>query len=528
MLPPDWLAGMLAAAGRQTVVHLACKDINRNGLESAAWRYAAEGCDNILALTGDYPTTEFGGMTKPVFDLDSVSLIELLRRMNEGLVVPGRRGKPETLPSTNFYIGCCVSPFKRLQRELIPQYFKLEKKIEAGARWILPQLGYDMRKFHEIKLFLESRSLQIPVIGNVYLLTRPIAKLFHSGQLPGCVVSDELLADAQRHGAAQDKGRSFFRCLAAKQLAVFKGLGFAAGYLGGISRADTFFEIIDMARSFGEDDWRDFLPEICYSLPDEFFLFEHDEKTGLSTPDRINPAYARSLERRARSKYVTINYRISRTVHKLMFTRGLWFYNVTARIFARWDKRQKPGLLFRLAYLVERVSKRVLYGCEDCGDCSLTDCAYLCPRARCAKDQRNGPCGGSRDGRCEVDDNKDCIWAIAYERLLRYGQSQSLLDRPVVIYNPALEGTSAWANTYLDRDHSTPVEEADDKTAETSPETEANNPADDAPPAESSNTADETKQAIIDPAHPLVEGPHDSASMHSTESKDSSEGENAK
>ena len=61
MLPPDWLAGQLAGRGSQVVVHLTCKDANRNGLEAAAWRYASEGFSNILAITGDYPTGGFRG-----------------------------------------------------------------------------------------------------------------------------------------------------------------------------------------------------------------------------------------------------------------------------------------------------------------------------------------------------------------------------------------------------------------------------------------------------------------------------------
>ena len=89
MLPPDWLAGQVADRGARVVVHLTCKDANRNGLETAAWRYASEGFNNILAITGDYPTTGFGGLPEPVFDLDSVGLIMLLRAMNEGLQIPG-------------------------------------------------------------------------------------------------------------------------------------------------------------------------------------------------------------------------------------------------------------------------------------------------------------------------------------------------------------------------------------------------------------------------------------------------------
>ncbi len=93
-----------------------------------------------------------------------------------------------------------------------------------------------------------------------------------------------------------------------------------------------------------------------------------------------------------------------------------------------------------------------MYGCKDCGDCSLPDTGYLCPRASCSKTARNGPCGGSSDGRCELDD-KDCLWARAYDRLKYYGESKHMLDGPAVFANAALSGTSAWANNFLGRDH---------------------------------------------------------------------------
>ena len=320
MLPPDWLAGQVADNRQRIVLHMTCKDLNRNGLEAAAWRYAAEGFENILAITGDYPTTGFGGKAGGVFDLDSAGLISLLRSMNEGLKVPGRRGELETLPRTNFFIGCAVSPFKRYERELMPQYFKLVRKIAAGDRWVIPQLGYDMRKFHEVKLMLGSRGItDIPIIGNVYLLSKGVAKIFNSGKLAGCVVSDELLATVEKYAVGPDKGRKFCQELAAKQLAVFKGLGFAAGYLGGISKPENFGQIIEMADSYGPDDWREFIKEIRFSQPDEFFLFEHDQQTGLSTPTQINPEYRRLLHNPPRPKQVTLGYRFSRRLHAWYF-----------------------------------------------------------------------------------------------------------------------------------------------------------------------------------------------------------------
>lgn len=458
MLPPDWLAGVLGDQGRRVVVHLSCKDQNRNALEGAAWRYASEGFPNILALTGDYPTGGFGGTARPVFDLDSVGLITLLEKMNTGLEVPGRRGKIETLPATDFFIGCCVSPFKRYERELMPQYFKLVLKILVGAQWVIPQLGYDMRKFHEVKLMLASRGMDVPIVGNVYLLTKTVAKIFNSGRLAGCVVSDDLLEQCNQYGAGPDKGKQFFRELAAKQLACFKGLGFAGGYLGGMAKPEVFSEIVDLAESFGTDDWRDFMKEIRFAQPGEFFLFDHDPQTGLCEPGAFNPEYLKSLAKPARPKDVNINYRLSRMVHSLAFTRDKGLWGMMKAFFGRLDKKP-DGLLMRSAHAVERASKKTMYGCEDCGDCSLPDTGYLCPLASCSKQSRNGPCGGSAQGRCELDD-KDCLWARAYERLKYYGESESMLDRPAVLYNASTQKTSSWANTYLDRDHHAPKPEA--------------------------------------------------------------------
>ncbi len=461
MIPPDWLAGMLADERGRIVLHLTCKDMNRNGLESTAWRYASMGYENVLALTGDLPTTGIGGAARGVFDIDSLALLQLLRSMNEGLVIPGRRGEPQRLPATRFFLGCAVSPFKFHERELLPQYFKLLRKIRAGAQWVIPQLGYDMRKFNEIKLLLAARGMEVPVVGNVYLLNKTVAKMFNSGKLAGCVVSDSLMDDVNKYSSGEDKGRRFFRELAARQLAVFKGLGFAAGYLGGITKPETFAEIIDLAESYGTDDWQDFLQEVRYDRPGEFFLFEHDPKTGLGDPARINPAYLESLKRPRRSKQVTVGYRVSRLVHEIAFTRGKGLWGIMKGVYSRLDKSK---FMSGLAHWLEHQAKQLGYGCQDCGDCSLPDCAYLCPLASCSKGSRNGPCGGSCDGECEARD-KECFWARVYDRLKYYGESESLVEMPIIYYNAGLEHTSSWANTYLDRDHHAPGEESVGDTA---------------------------------------------------------------
>ena len=102
--------------------------------------------------------------------------------------------------------------------------------------------------------------------------------------------------------------------------------------------------------------------------------------------------------------------------------------------------------------LLEKSTKSLLYSCRDCGDCSLAETAFLCPESQCAKNQRNGPCGGTRDGKCEVHEF-ECIWARAYDRMKFEGTTDQLLAHAPVVQNQGLRDTSAWANFWLDKDH---------------------------------------------------------------------------
>ena len=63
--------------------------------------------------------------------------------------------------------------------------------------------------------------------------------------------------------------------------------------------------------------------------------------------------------------------------------------------------------------------------CQDCGDCLLNDTGGICPYTRCAKSLLNGPCGGSENGKCEVDKERDFAWVLIYNRMAALGE----LDR---------------------------------------------------------------------------------------------------
>jgi len=86
--------------------------------------------------------------------------------------------------------------------------------------------------------------------------------------------------------------------------------------------------------------------------------------------------------------------------------------------------------------------------CQACGDCALDYTGGICPITSCAKELLNGPCGGSQDGKCEIDPEKECGWFKIYERLEKLGRLENLQkiysprDHNKMIPSPDLRKTS--------------------------------------------------------------------------------------
>lgn len=456
-LSPAALGRPIIYAGKEVLIHLSCKDFNRNGLQSTAWHLASDGFHNILALTGDYPSEWFRGGPKTAFDIDSVGLLTLLSKLNRDMETSNlKNNKREMADVTNFYLGAVVTNFKLLENEVVPQYLKLEKKLNAGARFIITQIGYDSRKFHELKAYLEQKDRgQTPLIGNVYLLNLGTARFFRTGKIPGVVVSEGLLVECERQAASADKGKAFFMELATRQVAIFRGLGYRGVYLGGIQSADELTQIMDQESSLGANDWKDFAQEISFSRSGEFFYFSQNPATGLADPSKPVLGTADSPAKSSQSPKKMLSFRINRWIHRATFTPGSSLFRFGQKIYS---SSKKPSQGPRLIRSLERAGKSLLFDCKDCGDCSLPETTFLCPESLCAKNQRNGPCGGTRDGLCEVEE-RECIWSLAYDRLRSEGRHESLLDFDPVIQNHRLRETSSWANTFLNRDHRSRIDE---------------------------------------------------------------------
>jgi len=351
-------------------------------------------------------------------------------------------GKKVTLAPTDLFVGVCVSPFKALESELSAQYYKLKKKVEAGAKFIINQVGYDARKFHEVLQWLRVNHYDVPVLANIYVLPLGAAKLMNSNKIPGCVVTDKLVAELAEEAKAPDKGKATRLLRAAKLYAISKGMGYAGAHIGGHGITS---EMVEYIISKGEElskDWEKLVADLDYPQPEGFYLFEKDPKTGLN---------ASVLAKRPSKASPPLIYRLSRIAHVTLFEEKSWVFRML-RPVAKWaDVSPKARAVLEFS---EHLAKTILFHCLNCGDCALFDVGFVCPMSQCPKGQRNGACGGSYQGWCEVYPNeKKCVWVQAYDRLKAYGQENSLGDYIVPPCNWELWQTSSWLNFYLGRDH---------------------------------------------------------------------------
>ena len=423
------------------LVHFTCKDRSRNQIISQLYGMERDGLQNVLFMTGDYQATGWDGRARPVFDLDSVHVQMLATEMNKGLVVPGRKGDVVEKP-THFFNGGVVNPFKYLEGETIPQYLKMEKKIIAGAQFLITQLGYDARKMEELIRYRDERGFDTPIIGNVFLLTRGAAKLMRKGSIAGCYVSDELLAKLEEEAQAEDKGKAARVERAARMVAIYKGLGYAGVHIGGFGiNADMLNTILDRAEELAPA-WRECAKQECWGKQGGYYVYEPElddagEPTGLNTPAQAPKPEV------ARSKKVFKRWGLSKFFHHWMLTLGKRGNKALA---SRMDSLDNKKGVYR-HHGLEHTGKSMLYGCMDCGDCGLEATLYTCPMTQCPKCQRNGPCGGTFDGYCEVfpDGSRYCIWYKAYHKAKKDGEMERITSYITPPNHWELYSSSPWS-----------------------------------------------------------------------------------
>ena len=462
-LPPEAFVVYVLEHGLTPIAHLTGKDGNRLSLEARIHALARLGVENILALTGDAQKEGFAGRPKPVYDLDSVLILWLLRALRGGLEYSQGTKIARTTPF-DFFAGAVVNPFKIREPDLMMQFYKLQLKVAAGAQYVITQLGYNLRKLYELKQYMVREGLgHVPVLANVYVPTAKIARLMQAGELAGCVIADELIQRLEREKKPQRLER------AALMVAAVKDLGFAGAHIGGFGLTHKdFMTILEGAAAIGKN-WRGRIDDLVFPIPNEFYLLPQG---GDGVSDGASAYQVTGVK-----PHPSWVQRLSEKVHRHFIKEGTF----SARLFAGklkaggqsgknsswrhgfWYGLLEPATLYRKATL----------GCVSCGDCIQDHLNYAgCSMQGCYKELRNGPCGGSRvDGNCEARADLPCIWNLIYRGALAMGDDPRKFAHVLVPPRDwRLDRTNALANRFAGLDNlgkridlGTPVDEGHPK-----------------------------------------------------------------
>lgn len=440
-LPPEAFAGYVLERGLAPIVHLSGKDVNRAFLEARLHQLARLGAENLLALTGDAQKDGFLGPAKPVHDLDSVHILHLIRQFEQGIPFQLGARSLRTSPFA-FYPGAVVNPFKTREPDLMMQLYKLELKIAAGARYIITQIGYDLRRLQELKQYMVREGLDhVPVLANIYVPTPTIARMMQTGELPGCAMPPDLLRRIESEKKPQRLER------AALMAAAARGLGFAGAHIGGfgLTHRDVL-AILDRAMEIGPG-WRARMDELIFDSPGEFYLFPR-RPDGLS---ESSGPYQHGIHR----PHPSLQQRFSALFHRLVIS-------PESRAAAFFARRLNHGpaswqaAAARAALAPSIWYRKAFFGCMSCGDCVQDHLSYAgCSVSGCHKELRNGPCGGSRpDGSCEARPGTPCLWNQVYLASLALGQDPRRFARTLIPPRDwRLDGSNSLVNRFAGRDN---------------------------------------------------------------------------
>jgi methionine synthase / methylenetetrahydrofolate reductase(NADPH) len=194
------LAGALEAHGFETIPHLTTRDANIIGLQAmllGAW--AVGGVRNVLVITGDPPSLGDHPETSGVYEVDSIGLVKVLARLNQGTDWAGK----SLGGATNFTIGVALNP---VSEDLDEELRRFAAKIEAGAHFAMTQPIFDPGHWQAFLKRLGGKC-PIPVLAGLWPLTSYKQALRLNNEVPGIMIPDATLKEMEQAGdRARDRG----------------------------------------------------------------------------------------------------------------------------------------------------------------------------------------------------------------------------------------------------------------------------------------------------------------------------------
>jgi hypothetical protein len=311
------------------------------------------------------------------------------------------------------------------------QYYKMEKKVASGARYLITQVGWDWKKSVELFKYMKDRNINIPVIGNVYLLSTitPAPRLMHDIKLPGCFVSDALFAKVGSESVDEHIER------AAQQVAMYKAIGAAGVDIGGVHDFAMFRTIMNRAAEIG-GGWEKYKDNLCWPADKAFYLYdENGRRANLSQPKK------------------KFGQKLFNCMHRTMLDPEHNGFYAFKGLCAMTGVSKGKGATYKTFNAIEKGFKYLAFDCEECGDCFLPENFSLCTIGGCEKGLDNVPCGDATvDGYCGNNLERVCIGELVYNAAAAEGQREKL-NIPLPARNPALKHSSSIVNYLFGKDH---------------------------------------------------------------------------
>ncbi|WP_333654977.1 methylenetetrahydrofolate reductase [Dissulfurispira sp.] len=177
--------------GVEPILQMTCRDRNRIGLQSDLLGANILGIKNVLCMTGDHVLAGDHKQAKPVYDIESVQLLNVVNSLNNGKDMAGNDLKG----ATDFFQGAVVTPEAN---PLEPQLIKFEKKVRAGAKFFQTQAIYDINKFKEFMSY--ARKFPIKILAGIVVLKSAGMANFINNNVPGIRVPQDLIDELKAAG----------------------------------------------------------------------------------------------------------------------------------------------------------------------------------------------------------------------------------------------------------------------------------------------------------------------------------------
>jgi homocysteine S-methyltransferase len=169
----------------EPLLHLSCRDRNLIGLQSELMGMSALGIPHVLPLTGDPAKVGDHPGASSVYDITSIELIGLIKKMNEGVNYTGKSIKIKS----PFIIGCTFNPNAK---NFDAQISRLERKIAAGAQYVMTQPVFEKKL--ALEMYRRTQHLGVPIFTGVWPLLNGRQAEFLHNEVPGIVIPEQVRA----------------------------------------------------------------------------------------------------------------------------------------------------------------------------------------------------------------------------------------------------------------------------------------------------------------------------------------------